>query len=155
MPQRKAKKRWERGRLARLAPPILSRRRRAIAGWGGGTPGGSATTPGSLYFQWWRGIRHVVLRRSGTAPCNKPTNRPACRRAVWRFSAMNSNRTDHIRLTSHPEPGGKPRFPIHWGAADPHARGPIIATVSQPQRRNVIGSHGGGSSLSHPLAVSA
>src|SRR5258708_37620163 len=60
MPQRKAKKRWERGRLARLARPILSRRRRAIAGWGGGTPGGSATTPGSLYFQWWRGIRHGV-----------------------------------------------------------------------------------------------
>src|SRR5260370_24323539 len=58
-------------------------------------------------------------------------------------SIMNSNRTDHIRLTSHPEPGGKSRFPIHWGAADPHARGPIIATVSQPQRRNVIGSHGG------------
>ena len=28
------------------------------------------------------------------------------------------NRTDHIRITSHPEPGGKPRFPIHWGAAD-------------------------------------
>src|SRR5258707_6308193 len=70
-------------------------------------------------------------------------------------SIMNSNRTDHIRLTSHPEPGGKSRFPIHWGAADPHARGPIIATVSQPQRRNVIGSHGGASSLYRPLAGSA
>src|SRR5258707_14779528 len=65
-------------------------------------------------------------------------------------SIMNSNRTDHIRLTSHPEPGGKSRFPIHWGAADPHARGPIIATVSQPQRRNVIGSHGGAYSLFPP-----
>src|SRR6516162_3842186 len=31
-----------------------------------------------------------------------------------------SNRTDHIRLTSHPEPGGKHAFPIHWGA--PYAR---------------------------------
>src|SRR5712671_3805350 len=68
---------------------------------------------------------------------------------------MNSNRTDHIRLTSHPEPGGKSRFPIHWGAADPHARGPIIATVSQPQRRNVIGSHGGSYALYRALAVSA
>ena len=27
------------------------------------------------------------------------------------------NRTDHIRLTSHPAPGAKPRFPIVWGAA--------------------------------------
>jgi len=68
---------------------------------------------------------------------------------------MNSNRTDHIRLTSHPEPGGKSRFPIRWGAADPHARGPIIATVSQPQRRNVIGSHGGSYALYRALAVSS
>src|SRR5260370_29563895 len=100
-----------------------------------------------------------ALRRPALFLRNKPTNRPACRRAVWRFfhggSVMNSNRTDHIRLTSHPEPGGKSRFPIHWGAADPHARGPIIATVSQPQRRNVIGSHGGSYALYRALAVSA
>jgi GTP cyclohydrolase II len=68
---------------------------------------------------------------------------------------MNSNRTDHIRLTSHPEPGGKSRFPIHWDAASPHARGPIIGTVSQPQHRNVIGSHGGSYALYRALAVSA
>ncbi len=68
---------------------------------------------------------------------------------------MNPNRTDHIRLTSHPEPGGKSRFPIHWGAGDPRARGPIIGTVSQPQRRNVIGSHGGSYALYRALAVSA
>src|SRR5260370_3153503 len=69
-------------------------------------------------------------------------------------SIMNSNRTDHIRLTSHPEPGGKSRFPIHWGAADPHARGPIIATVSQPQRRNVIGSHGWSYAIYYARSVS-
>jgi len=67
---------------------------------------------------------------------------------------MISNRTDHIRLTSHPEPGGKSRFPIHWGATNPHARGPIIGTVSQPQHRNVIGSHGGSYALYRALAVS-
>jgi GTP cyclohydrolase II len=70
-------------------------------------------------------------------------------------SSMSSNRTDHIRLTSHPEPGGKSRFPIHWSAASPHARGPIIGTVSQPQHRNVIGSHGGSYALYRALAVSA
>ncbi len=68
---------------------------------------------------------------------------------------MNSNRTDHIRLTSHPEPGGKARFPIHWGAATARERGPIIATVSRPQHRNVIGSHGGSYALYRALAVSA
>ena len=68
---------------------------------------------------------------------------------------MSSNRTDHIRLTSHPEPGGKSRFPIDWGAATARERGPIIGTVSQPQHRNVIGSHGGSYALYRALAVSS
>jgi GTP cyclohydrolase II len=67
---------------------------------------------------------------------------------------MNSNRTDHIRLTTHPEPG-KVRVPIRWAAADSEARGPVIATVSQPQHRNVIGSHGGSYTVYRALAVSA
>jgi GTP cyclohydrolase II len=66
-----------------------------------------------------------------------------------------SNRTEHIRLTSHPEPGAKLRFPIAWGAAAARARGPIIGTVSQPQDRNVIGSHGGSYSVYRALAVSS
>ncbi len=41
-----------------------------------------------------------------------------------------SNRPDHIRITSHPEPGGKARFPINWGAASARERGPVIGTVS-------------------------
>jgi GTP cyclohydrolase II len=66
-----------------------------------------------------------------------------------------SNRTDHIRLTSHPEPGGKPRFPINWGEAGARERGPIIGTVSRPSDRNVIGSHGGSYALYRALAVSS
>jgi GTP cyclohydrolase II len=66
-----------------------------------------------------------------------------------------SNRTDHIRITSHPEPGGKPRFPIRWGAGDPRERGPIIGTVSRAGDRNAIGSHGGSYALYRALAVSA
>jgi len=66
-----------------------------------------------------------------------------------------SNRPDHIRLTSHPVPGGKPRFPIHWGAATARERGPIIGTVSRPGDRNVIGTHGGSYSVYRALAVSA
>src|SRR6201996_2652102 len=66
-----------------------------------------------------------------------------------------SNRTDHIRLTSHPEPGGKHAFPTHWGAADARSRGPIIGTVSRPADRNVIGSHGGSYAVYRALAVSA
>ena len=66
-----------------------------------------------------------------------------------------SNRTDHIRLTSHPVPGAKHNYPILWGAADARARGPIIGTVSRPQDRNVIGSHGGSYSVYRALAVSS
>ena len=70
--------------------------------------------------------------------------------------AMNcSNRTDHIRLTSHPEPGAKLPFPIKWGAASARERGPIIGTVSRPQDRNVIGSHGGSYAVYRALAVSS
>jgi hypothetical protein len=63
--------------------------------------------------------------------------------------------TDHIRLTSHPEPGGKSRFPIHWGAASARARGPVIGTVSRLHDRNVIGTHGGSYALYRALAVTA
>jgi hypothetical protein len=65
------------------------------------------------------------------------------------------NRTDHIRLTSHPVPGSKPRFPVTWGAATARQRGPIIGTVSRPQDRNVVGTHGGSYALYRALAVSS
>jgi len=69
---------------------------------------------------------------------------------------MSVNRKGHIRLTSHPEPGtASTRFPVHWGAADPRERGPVIGTVSRPGDRNVIGAHGGAYSLYRALAVSA
>src|SRR5712671_180815 len=66
-----------------------------------------------------------------------------------------SNRTDHIRLTTHPAPGAKRRFPINWGADTARERGPIIGTVSRPQERNVIGSHGGSYAVYRALAVSS
>jgi GTP cyclohydrolase II len=66
-----------------------------------------------------------------------------------------SNRSDHIRLTSHPVPGTKHPFPIAWGAADARERGPVIGTVSRPQERNVIGTHGGSYAVYRALAVSS
>jgi GTP cyclohydrolase II len=76
-------------------------------------------------------------------------------RLLFGVAMTTSNRPDHIRLTSHPEPDGKPRLPIQWGAADPRERGPIVGTVSRPGDRNVIGSHGGSYALYRALAVSA
>ncbi|SHO64309.1 GTP cyclohydrolase II [Pseudoxanthobacter soli DSM 19599] len=68
---------------------------------------------------------------------------------------MSQNRQTHIRLTSHPGAGAPVRFPIHWAAGDPRARGPIVGSVSRPADRNVIGTHGGAYALYRALAVSA
>jgi GTP cyclohydrolase II len=69
--------------------------------------------------------------------------------------AQMMNRTDHIRLTSHPAQGAKPRFPLTWGAESARERGPLIGTVSRPQDRNAIGAHGGSYALYRALAVSS
>jgi GTP cyclohydrolase II len=66
------------------------------------------------------------------------------------------NRTSHIRLTSHPEPGdGIARSAIRWGAATPAERGPLVGSTTNPADRNVIGSHGGSYSVYRALAISA
>jgi hypothetical protein len=66
-----------------------------------------------------------------------------------------SNRPDHIRLTSHPDPGAKVRFPIHWV----RRRRASAGRSSEPYRssglRNVIGTHGGSYALYRALAVSS
>jgi GTP cyclohydrolase II len=67
---------------------------------------------------------------------------------------MSINQPRHIRLTSHPEPQAH-RWQINWGAATPVARGPVIGSVTRPQDRNVVGTHGGSYSLYRALAVSS
>ena len=64
-------------------------------------------------------------------------------------------KSGHIRLTSHPGSRGPVRFPLHWGAADPQARGPVIATVNARADRNAIGAHGGSYSVYRALAISS
>jgi len=68
---------------------------------------------------------------------------------------MTGNKSGHIRLTSHPGAIAPSRFPIHWGAATPAERGPVIATVNAGSDRNAIGAHGGSYALYRALAVSA
>jgi GTP cyclohydrolase II len=68
---------------------------------------------------------------------------------------MSTNKTGHIRLTSHPGHRAVGRYPIAWGAASARERGPIIGTVTNPNDRNVIGAHGGSYALYRALAVSS
>jgi GTP cyclohydrolase II len=59
-----------------------------------------------------------------------------------------------IVLTSHPAAGGA-ALPVRWGAPDPTARGPIVATLDNPGGRNAIGAHAGQYSVYRALAVAA
>ena len=61
----------------------------------------------------------------------------------------------HIRLTSHPGQGPGGALPIHWGAGDPHARGPVVGTTTNRGQRNVVGSHSGSYGVYRALAVAA
>ncbi|RKH50097.1 GTP cyclohydrolase II [Corallococcus sp. AB050B] len=61
---------------------------------------------------------------------------------------------NHIRLTSHPD-GQAPGVPLRWGESEPLRRGPVVATLSDPANRNVIGTHSGAYSIYRALAVSA
>jgi GTP cyclohydrolase II len=59
----------------------------------------------------------------------------------------------HIRLTSHA--GGHGALPIHWHAATPGERGPVVGTTTGRSHRNVIGTHSGSYSVYRALAVAA
>jgi GTP cyclohydrolase II len=59
-----------------------------------------------------------------------------------------------IVLTSHPNQAAG-RLPIHWGAATPEERGPVVATLNNPGGRNAIGTHAGAYSLYRALAIAA
>jgi GTP cyclohydrolase II len=59
-----------------------------------------------------------------------------------------------IVLTSHPTKRTD-AAQIAWHAADPAKRGPVVATMTDPKRRNAIGTHSGAYALYRALAVAA
>lgn len=70
-------------------------------------------------------------------------------------SSKKKRKLTHIKLTSHPGVYGPDVIPINWGDPDPQKRGPIIATLTNPDHRNVIGTHSGSYSVYRALAVAA
>ncbi len=67
----------------------------------------------------------------------------------------NGSKSKHIVLTSHPTQFGLQPLPIHWGAADPIQRGPIIGTLSNSAHRNAIGTHSGSYGVYRALAIAS
>lgn len=66
-----------------------------------------------------------------------------------------SKKLTHIKLTSHPDREGGDAPKIQWGAATPHARGPVLATMTNPNQRNAIGAHSGSYAVYRALAIAA
>ncbi|ATB30464.1 GTP cyclohydrolase II [Melittangium boletus] len=62
--------------------------------------------------------------------------------------------TNHIRLTSHPDSDAQV-LPIRWGESDPMRRGPVVATLTEPGHRNVVGTHSGSYAIYRAIAVAA
>jgi len=64
--------------------------------------------------------------------------------------------SDHIVLTSHSQ-GRKENAAtdIHWGAASAEGRGPVVASLTNPQQRNAIGTHSGAYAVYRALAIAA
>jgi GTP cyclohydrolase II len=67
----------------------------------------------------------------------------------------NMRRSSHIVLTSHPGDGASNAPEIAWGAGSAAARGPVVGTQTEPNRRNAIGAHSGSYALYRALAVAA
>jgi len=64
---------------------------------------------------------------------------------------------NHIVLTSHgASTGVSADAPaLNWGAPSAAERGPVVATLTDTQRRNAIGAHAGGYSVYRALAIAA
>jgi GTP cyclohydrolase II len=79
--------------------------------------------------------------------------KPACYDRQLPVPDKVKHKSKHIKLTSHP--GHAKALPIQWGNSDPKARGPIIATLTNPDHRNVIGTHSGSYAVYRALAIAA
>ena len=79
---------------------------------------------------------------------------PASQKAVtFTMEQRKSKKMSHIVLTTHPRQIGVDPHSVKWGEADPHERGPIIATTSDMGVRNSVGCHSGSYSIYRAISV--
>lgn len=67
----------------------------------------------------------------------------------------NKGEISHVILTSHSNQVYKDALPIHWGEKDPLKRGPVVASLTDPFKRNAIGSHSGSYTVYRALSIAA
>lgn len=68
---------------------------------------------------------------------------------------MNYEKTDHVILTSHSNQVFKEALPINWGKQTPQERGPVVASLSDANKRNAIGTHSGSYTVYRALSIAA
>ncbi len=64
-------------------------------------------------------------------------------------------RSSHVVLTSHPGQKRKKVTPLDWYAKTPELRGPVVATLTNLEQRNAIGTHSGSYTVYRALATAA
>ena len=64
-------------------------------------------------------------------------------------------KASHVILTSHSNQVYKESVPLNWGHKDTAKRGPIIATTSEVENRNAIGSHSGSYTVYRALSIAS
>lgn len=68
---------------------------------------------------------------------------------------MKNQRPSHVVLTSHRNHLFKDTPEINWGEKEAKKRGPIIATISDKQNRNAIGTHSGSYTVYRALSIAS
>jgi len=78
-------------------------------------------------------------------PSVKPSPEQSGRAVVRGLSREGMGKANRRRvvLTTHPAQYSAQPHPVVWGASEAQKRGPVIATLLQPEYRNAIGTHNG------------
>jgi GTP cyclohydrolase II len=66
-----------------------------------------------------------------------------------------NKRSNHVIIASQSNLKHKDTLPVHWGASDPMVRGPIVASSTNANARNAIGTHGGSYTIYRALSIAS
>jgi GTP cyclohydrolase II len=67
----------------------------------------------------------------------------------------NETKTHHVILATHSNLKYTESLPIHWGAKNPMERGPVVASQTDPTRKNAIGTHSGSYTVYRALSIAS
>jgi GTP cyclohydrolase II len=68
---------------------------------------------------------------------------------------MEPTKPHHVILATHSNLKYKESLPIKWGAKNPLERGPVVASQTDPRKRNAIGTHSGSYTVYRALSIAS